>query len=104
MDKSEALVNGHYQLKLPFRQSPPRFPDGLPEAKKGLYWLEKKMERDPDWSRLDIFETTAGQGLLPFAMKNMACRRVQIHCSSFKRGHFVFDTFLRLINAHKGQP
>ena len=43
MDESVALVNGHYQLKLPFQQSPPCLPDSLPEAKKRLYWLEKRM-------------------------------------------------------------
>ena len=51
MDESVALVNGHYQLKLPFRQSPPCLPDSLPEAKKRLYWLEKKMERDPEFHK-----------------------------------------------------
>ncbi|XP_044175347.1 uncharacterized protein LOC114974680 [Acropora millepora] len=51
MDESEALVNGHYQLKLPFRQSPPCLPDSFPEAKRRLYWLEKKMERDPEFHK-----------------------------------------------------
>ena len=51
MDESVALVNGHYQLKLPFRQSPPCLPDSLPEAKKRLYWLEKKMEKDPEFHK-----------------------------------------------------
>ena len=51
MDESVVLVNGHYQLKLPFRQSPPCLPDSLPEAKKRLYWLEKKMERDPEFHK-----------------------------------------------------
>ena len=51
MDESVVLVNGHYQLKLPFRQSPPCLPDSLPEAKKRLYWLEKKMERDPEFRK-----------------------------------------------------
>ena len=39
MDESVALVNGHYQLKLPFRQSPPYLPDSLSDAEKRLYWL-----------------------------------------------------------------
>ena len=46
-----ALGNGHYQLKLPFRQSPSCLPDSLPEAKKRLYWLETKMERDPKFHK-----------------------------------------------------
>ena len=49
MDETVALVNGHYHLKLPFRQSPPCLPDSLPEAKRRLYWLKKKMERDPEF-------------------------------------------------------
>lgn len=51
MDESVALVNGHYQLRLPFRQSPSCLPDSLPEAKKRLYWSEKKMERDPEFHK-----------------------------------------------------
>ena len=51
MDESVALVNGHYQLRLPFWQSPPCLPDSLPEAKKRLYWSEKKMERDPEFHK-----------------------------------------------------
>ena len=51
MDESVALVNGHYQLELPFWQSPPYLPDSLPDAKKRLYWLEKKMERDPEFHK-----------------------------------------------------
>ena len=51
MDESVAVVNGHYQLKLPFQQSPPCLPDSLPEAKKRLYWLEEKMERDPEFQK-----------------------------------------------------
>ena len=39
MDESVALINGHYQLKLPFRQSPPYLPDSLSDAEKRLYWL-----------------------------------------------------------------
>ena len=51
MDESVALTNGHYQLKLPFRHSPPCLPDSLPVAKKRLYWLKKKMERDPEFNK-----------------------------------------------------
>ena len=52
MDESVALVNGHYQLELPFWQSPHYLPDSLPDAKKRyLYWLEKKMEKDPEFHK-----------------------------------------------------
>ena len=51
MDQSAVLVNGHYQLKLPFRHSPPCLPDSLPVAKKRLYWLKKRMERDPEFHK-----------------------------------------------------
>ncbi|KAL9956038.1 hypothetical protein ACROYT_G037457 [Oculina patagonica] len=47
MDESAVLVDGHYQLKLPFRHSPPCLPDSLPVAKKRLHWLKKRMEKDP---------------------------------------------------------
>ena len=47
MDKSAVLVNGHYQIKLPFRDSSVHFPDSLPTAKKRLNWLKKKMEKNP---------------------------------------------------------
>lgn len=47
MEESAKLVNGHYQFKLPFRYNPLRLPDSLPTAKKRLYWLRKKMEKDP---------------------------------------------------------
>ena len=51
MDESAVLINGHYQLKLPFRHSPPYFPDSPPVAKKRLYWLKNKMERDPEFHK-----------------------------------------------------
>ena len=51
MDESAVLIDGHYQLKLPFRNRPPRFPDSLPVAKKTLYWLKKKMERNPEFHK-----------------------------------------------------
>ena len=47
MDESVVLVNGHYQLKLPFRHSPPCSPDSLPR----LYWLNKRMENDPEFHK-----------------------------------------------------
>ena len=51
MDESVALVNGHYQIKLPCWQTPPCLPDSLSEAKRRLYWLKKKMERNPEFHR-----------------------------------------------------
>ena len=49
MDESVVLVDGHYQLKLPFRHSPPFFPHSPPAARKRLYLLKKKMEKDPEF-------------------------------------------------------
>jgi len=46
MDQSATLVNGHYQIKLPFRQEFPSLPDSLPTAEKRLTWLKRRM-RDP---------------------------------------------------------
>ncbi|XP_068712838.1 uncharacterized protein [Montipora foliosa] len=47
MDQSATLVNGHYQIKLPFRQEFPSLPDSLPTAEKRLTWLKRRMQRDP---------------------------------------------------------
>ena len=47
MDQSATLVNGHYQIKLPFRQEFPSLPDSLPAAEKRLMWLKRRMQRDP---------------------------------------------------------
>ena len=47
MDQSATLVNGHYQIKLPFRQEFPSLPDSLPTAEKRLTWLKRKFQRDP---------------------------------------------------------
>lgn len=51
MEESVALVNGHYQLKLPFRHDPACFPESLPVARKRLHWLKRKMERDPEFHK-----------------------------------------------------
>lgn len=51
MDESAVLVNGYYKLKLPFRHSPPYLPDSLPAAKKRLYWLKTRMEKDPEFHK-----------------------------------------------------
>ena len=47
MDQSATLVNGHYQIKLPFRQEFPSFPNSVPAAEKRLMWLKRRMQRDP---------------------------------------------------------
>ena len=48
MDRSVTLSNGHYQLKLPFRQDPPpNLPDSLLRAERRLTWLKGKMQKDP---------------------------------------------------------
>ena len=49
MDESAVLVDGHYQLKLSFRHSPLYLPDSLSAARKRLYLLKKKMEKDPEF-------------------------------------------------------
>lgn len=46
MDKSAILIDGHYQLRLPFRQDRPILPDSRPAAEKRLEWLKKKMQKD----------------------------------------------------------
>ena len=46
MDKSAHLVNGHYQVQLPFRNDSPSLPVSLPMAKKRLCLLKKKLEKD----------------------------------------------------------
>ena len=48
MEESVVLVHGHYQIKLPFQHSPPCLPDSLPVAKKRLYLLKKRLERNPE--------------------------------------------------------
>ena len=51
MDQSATLVNGHYQLKLPFRQEKPDLPESLSTATSRLSWLERKMRKDPVFHR-----------------------------------------------------
>ena len=46
-DQSATLVNGHYQIRLPFHQEFPSLPDNLPTTKKRLTWLKRKMQKDP---------------------------------------------------------
>ena len=49
MDASATLVNGHYQLKLPFKEGQSNLPDSKPTAEKRLQWLKKKMEKDENF-------------------------------------------------------
>ena len=51
MDQSATLVNGHYQIRLPFREDVPNLPDSLWTAARRLKWLERKMQRDPVFHR-----------------------------------------------------
>ena len=51
MDQSATLVNGHYQLKLPFRQEKPDLPESLSTAASRLSWLKRKMQKDPVFHR-----------------------------------------------------
>ena len=47
MDQLATLVNGHYQIRLPFRQKFPSLPDSLLTAEKRLTWFKRKIQRDP---------------------------------------------------------
>ena len=40
MNMTTVLKDGHYQIGLPFKHNPPRFPDSLPTAKKRLEYFE----------------------------------------------------------------
>lgn len=46
MERSATLLDGHYQLKLSFRQDHPDQPDSLPAAESRLKWLKGKMQKD----------------------------------------------------------
>jgi hypothetical protein len=46
MDSSVKLVNGHYQISLPFKKVPPPLPDNLEVVKKRLNSLKWRLERD----------------------------------------------------------
>jgi hypothetical protein len=45
--ETTTLVDGHYQIGLPFEHNPPNLPDSLPTAKKRLQYLKDKMDRNP---------------------------------------------------------
>ena len=51
MDQSATLVNGHYQIRLPFREDVPNLSDSLSTAARRLAWLERKMQRDSVFHR-----------------------------------------------------
>ena len=45
---SATLINGHYNLDIPLRHSPPNFPDNKAKALKQLKWIRKKLMADKD--------------------------------------------------------
>ena len=47
IDRLASIVNGHYQLKLPFRQEVPNLPESLSTATSILSCLERNMRKDP---------------------------------------------------------
>lgn len=51
MDQSATLVNGHYQIRLPFREDVPNPPESLSTAVRRFAWLERKMQRDSVFHR-----------------------------------------------------
>ncbi|XP_064622573.1 uncharacterized protein LOC135484816 [Lineus longissimus] len=46
-DKSVSLVDGHYQLNIPFKKTPPELPDNRMMAEKRLQSLGRRLSRDP---------------------------------------------------------
>lgn len=48
MTKSIELVNGHYQLALPWREYPPRLTNNRSMAEHRLGLLKKRLQRDPE--------------------------------------------------------
>jgi hypothetical protein len=51
MIETTTLVDGHYQIGLPFKHSPPNLPDSLPTDKKRLQYLKDKMDRNPKFHK-----------------------------------------------------
>ncbi|XP_028408647.1 uncharacterized protein LOC114531199 [Dendronephthya gigantea] len=49
IEESAILVDGHYQVKLPFRQEPPNLPESHPLAERRLMSLKRKFEKDPEF-------------------------------------------------------
>lgn len=47
-DQQGALMNGHYQLPIPFKSNLPKTPDNLVLAKLSLHGLKRRLQRDED--------------------------------------------------------
>ncbi|XP_028410467.1 uncharacterized protein LOC114533081 [Dendronephthya gigantea] len=48
MDSSVKLVDGHYEIGIPWKYDEPSLPNNKPMAEKRLEYLKKRLERDPD--------------------------------------------------------
>ena len=48
-DASLHVVNGHYELDIPFKQTPPTLPDNKKMAERRLGYLRRKMENNPEF-------------------------------------------------------
>jgi hypothetical protein len=48
MENSIRLHNGHYEIALPWKNSPPRLPNSRPLAEHCLKLLKKRLVKDPD--------------------------------------------------------
>ena len=46
--QSTELVNGHYQMDIPFKYKDPNLPDNQGIAEKRLQWLTSRFLRDPE--------------------------------------------------------
>ena len=57
MESTIRLRNGHYELALPWRNSPPRLPNNRPLAEHRLLLLKKRLLKDPDRSMLNSWTT-----------------------------------------------
>ena len=47
-DKSLKMVNGHYQIDIPFKADPPELPDNWPVAERRLLSLGRRLSKDED--------------------------------------------------------
>ena len=47
MKTSKRFVNGHYQLRLPWKPGGPQLPDNRQQAVTRLSYLKRRLERDP---------------------------------------------------------
>ena len=48
-DSSVHVVNGHYELDVPFKQSPPTLPANRKMAERRLGYLQRKIENNPEF-------------------------------------------------------